>query len=194
MNEETKRRITSVLNGDLKGTKHDAGKAPWHLMPWKAADQLVAVLGFGANKYGPENWRKVDNARDRYLSAAFRHLVAYARGEKVDPESKMPHLAHAMCSLAFMLEVDEENGAPNQGADRVSGSIEISGTDAELAGLPPCLLCHGRARIESTFDRFCNPEFTVAVRCSVCGSACNGADRDAAISFWRKRNTPIAGI
>lgn len=36
-----------------------------------------------------------------------RHLWAYRRGEVSDPESGLPHLAHAMCCLMFMAELSE---------------------------------------------------------------------------------------
>lgn len=90
------------------GKKLDAGKARWDLLPWKATGAIVDVLTFGAKKYSPNNWRKVPEARDRYLAAAMRHLVAWADGEKRDPESGLHHLAHAGCCILFLLELDSE--------------------------------------------------------------------------------------
>ena len=31
-----------------------------------------------------------------------RHLIAWRKGELIDPESKLPHLAHAGCNLIFL--------------------------------------------------------------------------------------------
>ncbi len=88
------------------GHKHDEDKPRWDLLPFAAAEAVVGVLTFGAQKYAPENWRFVPDARRRYFAAALRHLVAYWRGERSDPESGRPHLAHAACCLLFLLELD----------------------------------------------------------------------------------------
>ena len=90
-----------------EGRKFDQGKPQYGLLPPEALADVVAVLTYGANKYAPENWRKVENAHSRYFDAAQRHLWAYQRGEDADPESGFPHLAHAACCLLFMLELDK---------------------------------------------------------------------------------------
>lgn len=92
----------------MTGEKHDAGKARWDLMPWEALRPVVVVLGHGAAKYAPDNWRRVPKARDRYFAAALRHLVAWREGEQLDPESREPHLAHALRSLLFLQALDPE--------------------------------------------------------------------------------------
>lgn len=97
------------VRGDPKpedGMKYDKDKARWDLLPFKAASQVVDVLTYGAKKYAPEDWRKVDGWRWRYFGAAMRHMVAWIGGERIDPESKLPHLAHAACCVLFMLELD----------------------------------------------------------------------------------------
>lgn len=88
------------------GRKDDAEKDPWHLLPWLGARAVVRVLAFGARKYSPGGWRKVENARDRYYSAAIRHLVAWYQGERNDPESSESHLAHACACVLFLLEIE----------------------------------------------------------------------------------------
>ena len=87
------------------GKKNDAGKPRWRLLPWHAVQKVVDVLGFGAKKYGDDNWRKVDNAQDRYFDAALRHLVAWRNGEDLDPESGLPRLAHASCCILFLIDI-----------------------------------------------------------------------------------------
>jgi hypothetical protein len=96
-----------------EGKKYDSGKPDWSLLPFKAVSETVDVLTFGAKKYGPENWRLVPNAKKRYLAAAFRHVVAYAMGEKKDPESGLSHLSHALCCLLFILELEKDDGPSN---------------------------------------------------------------------------------
>ena len=70
-----------------KGVKHDSGKPRFSLLPIAQVLQVVEVLEFGAKKYAPDNWKKVDNQRERYFDAAQRHLLAWWQGEKKDPET-----------------------------------------------------------------------------------------------------------
>lgn len=88
------------------GRKDDLGKLRYDLVPLLAEEQMVAVLTFGAKKYSPDGWRTVPNAKARYHAALRRHVAAWARGEKLDSESGLPHLAHALCCLAFLTELD----------------------------------------------------------------------------------------
>ncbi len=90
----------------MSGDKFDDGKLNYALMPWKPVDEIVRVLMFGAKKYGDNDWKQVIDARRRYLSAAYRHINAYAEGEINDSESGFKHLAHAMCCLIFILWFD----------------------------------------------------------------------------------------
>lgn len=91
-----------------EGKKLDDGKLDYSLIPWRAVDEVVKVLMFGANtkRYGRNNWKHVTDARRRYLSAAYRHINAYAEGHQNDDESGFKHLAHAMCCLIFILWFD----------------------------------------------------------------------------------------
>ncbi len=91
------------------GRKDDGGKPRWDLLPWGAVEQIVKVLDYGAKKYEPHNWKKLENPDERYFSAALRHLVAWRGGERLDPESKLPHLAHAACSILFLLALGAKN-------------------------------------------------------------------------------------
>lgn len=97
----------SVEDAPTAGSKHDSGKPLMGAVPPNALLAVARVLTFGAEKYGRDNWRQVENAEVRYLDAALRHINAYQRGEAVDPESGESHLAHAVCSLMFMLEMRE---------------------------------------------------------------------------------------
>ncbi|TPV93168.1 MAG: hypothetical protein B7733_21920 [Myxococcales bacterium FL481] len=86
-------------------TKHDGGKPRPDLLPPLALMETSAVLEFGARKYAPGNWRKVED-RQRYMAATLRHLLEYQSGKDADPESKLHVLAHAACSLLFLLECE----------------------------------------------------------------------------------------
>lgn len=99
--------FVSVEDAPTSGSKYDSGKPLMGAVPPNALLAVARVLTFGAEKYGRDNWRQVESAETRYLDAALRHINAYQRGEAVDPESGESHLAHAVCSLMFMLELQE---------------------------------------------------------------------------------------
>lgn len=95
------------------GIKYDGTKLRYDLAPPVAMDQLMAVMTFGAVKYGPDNWRDVDGAEARYLAAAQRHLMAFQAARKgvrnssrLDKETGLSHLSHALTCLAFMVELE----------------------------------------------------------------------------------------
>lgn len=101
----------AALTGVMPGVKYDKDKPQWSLLPFKALREVVDVLTYGARKYAPDNWKKVPDAKRRYIDAGFRHFTAYAGGEKLDPETGKSHLAHAMCCLLYLLafEVGEHH-------------------------------------------------------------------------------------
>jgi hypothetical protein len=72
-------------------------------MPVDAVDEMLRVLGFGARKYAPDNWRR-GIAYRRVLAAIYRHWSAIMRGEDRDPETGLLHAAHIMCEAAFLTE------------------------------------------------------------------------------------------
>jgi Domain of unknown function (DUF5664) len=90
------------------GVKFDIGKPRWSLLPLRAVALVVDVLEYGAQKYAPDNWRKVPDWRQRYYDAAMRHILAWRLGGRLDAESGLPHLAHAICCLLFALELERE--------------------------------------------------------------------------------------
>lgn len=86
-----------------EGVKFDADKLRYDLVPPEALEQIAEVLTYGARKYAPDNWKTVSDPYARYYAAAMRHMEARRMGEVDDPESGLPHLAHASCCLMFML-------------------------------------------------------------------------------------------
>jgi hypothetical protein len=82
--------------------KDDQGKLRLDLLPTEALEEVAAVLQHGAAKYGEHNWRLGTSWR-RLIAAALRHIFAWLRTEDTDPESSLPHLAHAACSLLFLM-------------------------------------------------------------------------------------------
>ena len=94
----------------MDGVKYDEGKPRLGEMMVDFAipmRELARVWEFGANKYEKSNWKKVDNAIDRYTNAMLRHLLAEGTN-LVDEESKLLHASHiafnALARLHFIIE------------------------------------------------------------------------------------------
>lgn len=90
------------------GMKHDEAKPRFDLIPPIAELEVAKVLEYGARKYDANNWRYVENPQARYMAAARRHINAWMQNESYDDESGLPHLAHAITSLMFILELELE--------------------------------------------------------------------------------------
>jgi len=104
------------IPSESTGIKYDDGKPNWSLLDLKATEELVKVLTFGATKYSPYNWQKLENFEERYLAAALRHLTAHQSGEKYDPDSGLLHLAHAECCLHFLIWNELKKEEKNNGS------------------------------------------------------------------------------
>lgn len=79
-----------------------AGKLQWGLLPWEALKPCVRALEFGT-KYGAEGWKTVPNAPEVYKGSLLRHVLEFAGGQWKDPETGLPHLAHAVCNALFLI-------------------------------------------------------------------------------------------
>ena len=90
------------------GQKDDKEKNRLDLIEPEFIEGVGRVLTFGANKYEPNNWQKLEDAEDRYYAAALRHLIAWRRGEKTDPESGISHLDHVACNIMFLQHFERE--------------------------------------------------------------------------------------
>ena len=85
--------------------KCDDGKPRWELLPLPDIEDIVKVYTFGAQKYGPDKWRKLNNGFKRYKAALLRHLVSFEKGEEFDHESHLPALAHMAWNAIAMLAI-----------------------------------------------------------------------------------------
>jgi hypothetical protein len=65
----------------------------------------MKVAEMGAVKYGDHNYRK-GMPVTKYINAAFRHIFVewLWKGIDIDPESKLPHLAHGAWNVLSALE------------------------------------------------------------------------------------------
>jgi hypothetical protein len=108
-----------------EGLKYDTGKLRWDLLPIECIEDIVKILTFGADKYGPNNWQDVTPFEERYYAALMRHIVAWRKGEKIDPESGMSHLAHALCNVVFLDWNDKKIENGNKGQSTPQLQIEF---------------------------------------------------------------------
>jgi Domain of unknown function (DUF5664) len=83
---------------DVGGVKHDSGKPDFTYISYELLEQIALVREFGAKKYSRDNW-KLGFKVTRSLAAVLRHIFLFLRGETLDPESGLSHLAHAACGL-----------------------------------------------------------------------------------------------
>lgn len=92
--------VNSVL-----GHKDTKGKLPLLLVPPHAIEAIARVREYGNKKYGdPWKWLTCTTP-EQYIEAALRHILKDMMGEKIDPESGLPHMDHALCSLAMAVEL-----------------------------------------------------------------------------------------
>lgn len=102
---ERKAHWDSISDTNKQEAKADAGKPRPTLVPVSLIEAVASIREYGVAKYhDPDNWKKVD--AERYRNAAYRHWLAYLKGEKLDPESGLPHLHHCACNLAFLIEME----------------------------------------------------------------------------------------
>ena len=85
--------------------KYDQNKTPIALVPPECIISIANVLGYGAKKYGPDNWRSDLNntSYSRTYSSIQRHLHQFWAGEDNDQESGLSHLAHAATQIMILM-------------------------------------------------------------------------------------------
>jgi hypothetical protein len=83
--------LTDPKTGGKKGTK----SARYDLIPSDSLDEVAKVYGYGASIYAPRNW-ECGYAWGLSIAALERHVSAFKQRQDIDPESGLPHLAHAV--------------------------------------------------------------------------------------------------
>ena len=83
------------------GARYNNGKPDFSLIPLCTMADEARVWAYGKQKYAAWNWAKGMDWSIPY-ACAIRHLSAWQRGEEIDAESGLPHLAHAMCNLRML--------------------------------------------------------------------------------------------
>lgn len=77
------------------------------LIPPSFLVRIAVAFKEGAKKYGAFNWRKQKIGAMAYVDPMLRHLLAWADGEDIDPESGKHHLDGVGASLAILIDAME---------------------------------------------------------------------------------------
>ena len=109
--------LEQVIQTDEKtGAKKGVSLDRYDLIPPRALEYLALVYGKGCQKYAPRNW-EAGYPWGWSFRALFKHAFAALRGEWMDPESGLPHLAHCawhcftlMTYHEYKLGTDDRSG------------------------------------------------------------------------------------
>ena len=91
---------------EVEGYKLDDHKLDPTLVPVEMIEAAAHVMQHALTKYPRDNWKKVNDARQRYTAALWRHLIAMQRGEEMDPDSGQPHLWHVAANVSMLCWFD----------------------------------------------------------------------------------------
>ena len=71
--------------------------------------EMARVLAYGAQEHGSDNWKKApeSEARDIYLNALMRHVLAYAKGDLRCVKDGQYHLAQIAVNAMFLFYFDQ---------------------------------------------------------------------------------------
>lgn len=97
-------KYTGKIDGGAQ--RFNEGKLRMELVPTSTMRSLARVMGYGANKYAPNNWKRGMDW-SKVIGCLYRHLTAWQDGEDFDSESKLNHMDHVAANVAFLLEYIE---------------------------------------------------------------------------------------
>lgn len=107
----------------MTAIKHDNKKPPMALIDPEFLEDMADGLAAGEAKYGEDNWRTGDGLRySQLISASKRHIQAFEKGQEVDTETDLPHLALAACNLMMLASYGYEPHGPGIDDRRFAGA------------------------------------------------------------------------
>jgi hypothetical protein len=92
--------------GQTTAGRFNENKIRYDLMPPWGVEQIAKVYTYGTIKYDDDNWWKGLKWKKDVLGCVFRHVWKWVRGEKVDDESGLHHLAHAAWNCITLMEYE----------------------------------------------------------------------------------------
>ena len=94
--------IGDVNSDDIgSGARFNDDKPDFSLIPFCTMEDEARVWMYGKKKYAAFNWAKGMDWSVPY-ACLMRHMSSWQKGEDIDKESGLPHLAHAMCNLRML--------------------------------------------------------------------------------------------
>lgn len=149
---------TPVVTNELGGRQSDL---PYRadLFPPAAFLAVCRVLKGGADKYGPDNWRRVTVAE--HLNHAITHLFAFLAGDGQDD-----HLEHAACRVAMGLEI-KLVGVAAEGS-QAGPAAPRAPTVGEIE--EECRMCCNAFRIAPQCPRDCRYSERAKCGCEKCAA------------------------
>lgn len=90
---------------DGHGQRKDKGKLPLDLTPSDVLVALAEVSAFGARKYNARNWER-GMPWSKVYGPLLRHINDFARGKRVDPESRLRTSAHLLWNAMALCAYD----------------------------------------------------------------------------------------
>ncbi len=140
------RRVTDPDTGASKGQKLER----FDLIPVLPLTEEARVYGRGAEKYDERNWER-GYAWSLSYAALQRHVNAFWRGEDIDPETGLHHLAHAKFHCNALMEFGRTHPEKD---DRVKVESEERRAARELTSI--------------------QEEFDQGMRDGMCSGSCGG--------------------
>lgn len=113
---------TQKTSGAHQGVKTDTGKPRFTLIPPFALEEMAICLTEGLISHpDKDNWKLVENGKERFLDSLYRHWNQYQMGEVFDRDNpNVRNLAAIMVNAAFALEFEvnpELNGTKEKTND-----------------------------------------------------------------------------
>ena len=122
----------------LEGTKDDAGKERFDLLPPDALFEVARVFTIGGTKYSPRNWEK-GLTFGRVFAAMMRHAWKWFAGERYAQDDGQHHLASVVwCGLALLhydlnaeryWEFDDRPSRLAEGDDTTARMLKTAGVE-----------------------------------------------------------------
>lgn len=108
--------------------KHlDAGKIGLqYVLAMPGLLEVAKVGDYGGAKYGNQFNYKKGMGWMKLLGSCSRHLASFIRGEDLDSESKLPHLAHLAYDTLMMLDYMENHRDKDDRYKAVAGTQSVN--------------------------------------------------------------------
>jgi len=93
------------------------GKPRLSLVPIELMENMARVYEYGLIKYERDSWRSFtpEQVNACLVDAAIRHVMAYAGGQRYDPQSKLHHLSSAAWNCQTIQIITERDHATYNG-------------------------------------------------------------------------------